>query len=302
MDLTTGMQNADKNPAQNVVQTPEDESQFQRMGNQQAMATGQPPNAMRRPAGKQVPFALMLPVLEAQLDKDQAMQLQGLCVRLKSNKFNKEEFFRHLRSLVGDHMLKMAVYKLQQRQLTALGTRLQASQMSFYLNAVKQETDEPIHSQTAFSDMKRLHGRDLAHFASNSGKPSLHNNKNLTSLHNDQNVMSLLDDQFYTSLLPYAKQEPLYKSQLSAPQGLSSFSPGQIESSKNETFGMMSSKPGFLKSMNKPEPMSITAQLKRLNVSAGNCSLPSGSNAKTSPKKPTIGQKKMLEAPVSSLR
>ncbi|XP_035842321.1 transcription initiation factor TFIID subunit 4b isoform X2 [Helianthus annuus] len=86
------------------------------MGNQQAMATGQPPNAMRQPAGKQVPFALLLPVLEPQLDKDQARQLQGQYVRLKSNVINKEEFVRHMRSLVGDRMLKMAVYKLQQRQ------------------------------------------------------------------------------------------------------------------------------------------------------------------------------------------
>ncbi|KAJ0430929.1 putative transcription initiation factor TFIID component TAF4, RST domain-containing protein [Helianthus annuus] len=99
-----------------IGQTPEDESQFQRMGNQQAMATGQPPNAMRQPAGKQVPFALLLPVLEPQLDKDQARQLQGQYVRLKSNVINKEEFVRHMRSLVGDRMLKMAVYKLQQRQ------------------------------------------------------------------------------------------------------------------------------------------------------------------------------------------
>ncbi|KAJ0669517.1 putative transcription initiation factor TFIID component TAF4, RST domain-containing protein [Helianthus annuus] len=99
-----------------IGQTPEDESQFQRMGNQQAMATGQPPNAMRQPAGKQVPFPLLLPVLEPQLDKDQARQLQGQYVRLRSNVINKEEFVRHMRSIVGDRMLKMAVYKLQQRQ------------------------------------------------------------------------------------------------------------------------------------------------------------------------------------------
>ncbi|KAF5757575.1 putative transcription factor/ chromatin remodeling BED-type(Zn) family [Helianthus annuus] len=84
-------------------QTPEDESQ----------GTGKPPNAMHQPAGKQVPFAQLLPVLEAQLDKDQAMQLEALYARLKSNVINKEEFVRHTRQLVGDHTLKMA---LQQRQ------------------------------------------------------------------------------------------------------------------------------------------------------------------------------------------
>ncbi|KAI3812990.1 hypothetical protein L1987_17703 [Smallanthus sonchifolius] len=122
MSQVTSMQNADKNPAQNIGKTPEDESQLQRMqrmGNQQAMATGQPANAAYRTAGKQVPFALLLPVIEPQLDKDRAMQLQGLYVRLRNNNINKEEFVRHMRSLVGDHMLKMAVYKLQQGQLTA---------------------------------------------------------------------------------------------------------------------------------------------------------------------------------------
>ncbi|KAM0003285.1 putative F-box domain, RST domain, leucine-rich repeat domain superfamily [Helianthus debilis subsp. tardiflorus] len=83
------------------------------------MATGQPPNAMNQPAGKKIPFELLLRVIIPQLDKERAMQLRGLYVQLRSNKFNKEEFFRHLRSLVGDHMLKMAVYKLRQWQRTA---------------------------------------------------------------------------------------------------------------------------------------------------------------------------------------
>ncbi|MFS8027841.1 putative RST domain-containing protein [Helianthus anomalus] len=53
------------------------------MGNQQAMATGLPPNSMNRAASKQVNFALLVPVLEQQLDKDRAMQLEGLYVRLR---------------------------------------------------------------------------------------------------------------------------------------------------------------------------------------------------------------------------
>lgn len=126
MSQTTNIQNADKNPGHrqepNIARNPDNESQLQRMhrmGNQQAMATGQAANAMNRPSGKQVPFALLLPVIEPQLDKDRAMQLQGLYVRLRNNNINKEEFVRHMRSLVGDHMLKMAVYKLQQGQLSA---------------------------------------------------------------------------------------------------------------------------------------------------------------------------------------
>ncbi|KAJ9541551.1 hypothetical protein OSB04_028057 [Centaurea solstitialis] len=451
MAQTTNIQNADKNPGHrqepNISRNPDNESQLQRMhrmGNQ-AMATGQAANAMNRPAGKQVPFALLLPVIEPQLDKDRAMQLQGLYIRLRNNNINKEEFVRHMRSLVGDHMLKMAVYKLQQGQLenasnqipnpaqlsakhniqkpssyvppssahqpsdssslpmdsNAQKSRLlehqsdshgmQASHMSSNINAIKQDREQPfplqglgkqqqqqqqhmhfpqssfptygntggnfhpgssanmnmssqsfkqqshdlqmrqgpVHPsmgasqamnsmslperQNAFSDMKRMHAGGLTHFASNSG---LQQNSGhwQPSMHKDPSLLSSM---------AYVKPEPVdqmndqqHKSQLSTPQGASSFFPGQHEQggaisgpSKDETHEMLSSRPNFSTSMSKAEPMSITAQLERQNAlssliqlqSAANSSLASGSNAKTPPKKPSVGQKKPLEAPVSSL-
>ncbi|KAK2985634.1 hypothetical protein RJ640_006897 [Escallonia rubra] len=93
---------------------PDSDARYQRlhnMSNQQAISTGQAINAVGR--SKQVPFALLLPVIEPQLDKDKAMQLQTLYIRLKKNEISKDEFVRHMRNLVGDQMLKMAVYKLQ---------------------------------------------------------------------------------------------------------------------------------------------------------------------------------------------
>ncbi|MFS8021657.1 hypothetical protein Hanom_Chr16g01429971 [Helianthus anomalus] len=126
--------------------------------------------------------------------------------------------------------------------------------------------------QTSCSDMKRLHWQP--------------------SMHTDQSLMSSM---------AYVKQEPLNQindqqhiSYLSAPQG-------QIESSRDETFEMMSLTPGFSTSMNEPEPMPITERLSCLIQSAGNSSLASGSNAKTLLKQPTLDQIKPLEAPVSSL-
>ncbi|KAK9066037.1 hypothetical protein SSX86_015439 [Deinandra increscens subsp. villosa] len=390
MPQATSMQNADKNPAQNIGQTPGDEFQLQRMGNQQAMTTGKPANAMNGPA-RQVPFAHLLPIIEPQLDKDRAMQLRGLYVRLRRNNINKDEFVRQLRSLVGDHMLKKALDKVQQGQVKKRNTfssvfSILACVIDFFLitvkpsslpmdnnakkprlvehqsdshevhkssnvNAIKQERDQPFpvqglgkqHQQhmpfpqssfanygnsggnysspnmnmssqsykqqthdlqmrqgaiqNVFTDMKRLHGGGIAHFTSSSGLQQSSGHWQ-PSMHKDQSPMSSM---------AYAKQESLdqindqqHKSQLSVPQA-SSISAGQIESSKEETFVMMPSRPGFSTSMNKQEPMSITAQLERQNVSAGNSSLASGSNAKTPPKKPTVGQKKPLEAPVSSL-
>lgn len=115
---TMTMQDSVNNPGH--VQEPEraqnleTELQYQRlqkMSNQQAIAAGQAVNVMNRT--KQVPFALLLPVIEPQLEKDRAMQLQNLYNRLKKNEISKDGFVKHMRSLVGDQMLKMAVYKLQ---------------------------------------------------------------------------------------------------------------------------------------------------------------------------------------------
>ncbi|KAJ8541179.1 hypothetical protein K7X08_001995 [Anisodus acutangulus] len=63
--------------------------------------------------GKQVPFAMLFPHIQPQLDKDRAMQLQTLYLKLKKNEISKEGFVRHMRSIIGDQMLKMAVYKFQ---------------------------------------------------------------------------------------------------------------------------------------------------------------------------------------------
>ncbi|KAJ0815825.1 putative transcription factor Hap3/NF-YB family [Helianthus annuus] len=92
---------------------------------------GQAANAMNQQAGTQVPFGLLLPEIQSQLNKDRAMQLQGLYNRLKSNRIDKNEFVRLMRTIVGEHMIKMALYKLQQRgQLSA---KLNAPKSSAYV-------------------------------------------------------------------------------------------------------------------------------------------------------------------------
>ncbi|XP_030458959.1 transcription initiation factor TFIID subunit 4b-like [Syzygium oleosum] len=96
------------------VNTLDSESQYlklQQISNQQATVPGQAPNKPNRV--KQVPFALLLPVILPQLDKDRAMQLQTLYAKLKKNDIPKEGFVRIMRGIVGDQMLKMAVMKMQ---------------------------------------------------------------------------------------------------------------------------------------------------------------------------------------------
>ncbi|KAK7828681.1 transcription initiation factor tfiid subunit 4b [Quercus suber] len=88
---TTGMQISEKTPI--LVHEPdrsssiEGESQYsklQKISNQQATITERASNPINHNnrAG-QVPFGLLLPVLQAQLDKDRAMQLQTIFAKLK---------------------------------------------------------------------------------------------------------------------------------------------------------------------------------------------------------------------------
>ncbi|CAN4092135.1 unnamed protein product [Withania somnifera] len=83
--------------------------------NQSESATGSSSQAAMNVAkqGKQVPFAMLFPHIQPQLDKDRAMQLQTIYLKLKKNEISKESFVRHMRSIIGDQMLKMAVYKFQ---------------------------------------------------------------------------------------------------------------------------------------------------------------------------------------------
>lgn len=87
---TMSIQNSEKGPAvgqePDRTQDPNSLSQYlrsQKMNNQQAGATGQANNALKN--SKQVPFAMLLPVIEPLLDKDRAMQLRTLYNRLKVN-------------------------------------------------------------------------------------------------------------------------------------------------------------------------------------------------------------------------
>ncbi|KAM7520954.1 hypothetical protein LguiB_019916 [Lonicera macranthoides] len=113
MSQTRSMQDSETNTnVQEPERTEHLEPRLQKMsGHQPAIAAGQAINIMNR--NKQVPFALLVPVIEPQLDKDKAMQFQRVYTQLKQNEISKDVFVRHMRSIVGDQVLKMAVYKLQ---------------------------------------------------------------------------------------------------------------------------------------------------------------------------------------------
>ncbi|KAL0793183.1 hypothetical protein Bca101_064560 [Brassica carinata] len=104
---TAGLQQISEN-------NPIGSSEPKRPHNQQARGVEQPVNNPLNRNPKQVPFAALLPTLMAQLDKDRALQLRTLYSRLKKNEIPKEGFTRHMKDIVGDQMLRLAVSKLQQ--------------------------------------------------------------------------------------------------------------------------------------------------------------------------------------------
>lgn len=80
--------------------TADGESQYlklQKMSNQQASVPEQAGNKLNRV--KQVPFALLLPVILPQLDKDRAMQLQTLYAKLKVSALFFFRGFLHLHGM-----------------------------------------------------------------------------------------------------------------------------------------------------------------------------------------------------------
>ncbi|XP_052170493.1 transcription initiation factor TFIID subunit 4b-like isoform X2 [Diospyros lotus] len=169
---TTGVQNSEKNPVR--VREPdrthnlESESQhlnFQKMKGHQTIASEQGMNSVNR--GKQMPFALLLPVIQTQLDKDRAMQLETLYLKLKKNEIAKDGFVRHMRSIVGDQMLKMAIYKLQaQAQASARPQQLKMPSVGVNQGAVRQSFSQP--------HQKGITSEDVSYVPSSTAQLSTH--------------------------------------------------------------------------------------------------------------------------------
>ncbi|KAJ0025832.1 hypothetical protein Pint_08666 [Pistacia integerrima] len=170
---TASMQISEKNPipAREPEKThnQDGESQFskiQKMGNQQAVATEQASNPMNR--GKQVPFALLLPALIPHLDKDRAMQLHTLYGKLKKNEILKDIFVRHMRDIVGDQMLRLAVSKMQSQ----MGTKQFQLQSQASARQQHLRMPSPSAGATQFSDTHSF--APLHHKGSNSTADPAH--------------------------------------------------------------------------------------------------------------------------------
>ncbi|KAF5955518.1 hypothetical protein HYC85_008374 [Camellia sinensis] len=284
---TMGIQNFGKNPVH--IRKPDrthnsgSESQYpklQKMNNQQAMATEQTINPMNH--GKQVSFALLLPVIRPQLDKDRAMQLETLYVKLKKNEISKEGFVRHMRTIVGDQMLKMAVYKFQAQ--AARNSQTGPSQQSLQSQASAQSQNLKMPSVgtnhgTVSQSFAQVHQKDVtspadvSHIRSSAAvlktDPSNammdSNGKKSREMEHQSDSHGMPVNQMVLSSLSNINQEKEYP--IIPNQGLSK------QQQQHLHFSQFSSR-----------------------VPSATSPAGPGDNAKTIPKKPSIGQKKPLES------
>ncbi|KAH7847971.1 hypothetical protein Vadar_032224 [Vaccinium darrowii] len=351
--------------------------------NQHAVATEQ---AMK-PGNRQVPFGLLLPLLIPQLDKDRAVQLQTIFTKLKKNEISKDIFVHNMRNIVGDQMLKIAVYKLHaQGKQAARNSQAGPNQLSSQSQAPAQKQHQKMHTvgphqgnvPQSFAQLHQKGGTgDASHIPSSASqlksdsgnvtlgkKPSFpiygsagktyhpFSGSNVSAsasslkqqphdsqmrqgsvLQNVDANQNLVHWQSPTgreqkngaqSSMAYVKPEPVeqgneqqYRSHLSSPMGMSSFSPLPAHGNaitgtlKDEALEMQSSRMGMGFSGNTSTVPSnatsspMTAQLDPSNSLSSR--IPStltpvgpGNNAKTPPKRPSVGQKKPLESLGSS--
>ncbi|XP_075485852.1 transcription initiation factor TFIID subunit 4b-like isoform X2 [Primulina tabacum] len=176
---------------QNALETGSNSQQAKTSGisNQQSLTSSNQQPGTSVKLNKQVPFGMLLPIIQPQLDKDRAMQLQTLYFKLRKNEISKDNFVRQMRSLVGDQMLKMAVYKLQtqaaknlqttpnphQLQPSAGGRQLQGSSSAQLLtdlrNPMADSNTVKSHVVESQADSQGLQGLDKqqhSHFSQTS--------------------------------------------------------------------------------------------------------------------------------------
>ncbi|RZC66383.1 hypothetical protein C5167_010077 [Papaver somniferum] len=85
--------------------------QFQKTNDPPVSSAEQANNEQSR--NRPVPFGLLIPMIMPHLEKDKAQQLDSLYTKLRNNEINKDGFVRHMRSIVGDKMLRMAFHAAQ---------------------------------------------------------------------------------------------------------------------------------------------------------------------------------------------
>ncbi|KAI3465276.1 hypothetical protein Pfo_021939 [Paulownia fortunei] len=147
------------------------------ISNQQSFTSGNQQPGTTLKLNKQVSFGMLLQIIQPQLDKDRAMQVHTLSFRLKKNEISKDGFFRHLRSIVGDQMLRLAAYKLQtqaarnsQTAPCQFQSQHRASARQLQMSSSAQMTTDICNPAT---DSNKMRSREVENQADSSGERKL---------------------------------------------------------------------------------------------------------------------------------
>lgn len=203
---------------------------------------------------------------------------------------------------------KQQPHDSQMRQVS-LHQNIGSTQMGGTSQAMNPMSVPKFERQSSVNDPKRVQAGSLPH-------PS-----NSSTLQQSSVPWQSSTNKEQISSMAYVKQEPAdqtneqqQKSQLSTPQSLSSFPAVQVEKGnaipgilKDESLEKQASRIGFSSSMSMLPPNSVSSSMGTHldpNVPLGSripsVTSPVGINTRTPPKKPSIGQKKPLEALGSS--
>lgn len=314
-------QNREPDKMTRLEGAPQYAATLQQINNNQPAAmeinNNQPSNPLNR--GKQVPFALLLPVILPQLDKDRAMQLQTLYSKLKNNEIPKDGFVRHMRGIVGDQMLKLAVLKLQQLHQKAKSTHL-ADQSHVATSAGQAQTDSSMGvANHGLNNKQHLHfsqqsfpmygssGGNYHSFSAPKG-PQPHDSSQIRQVPLNQSMGSSGQSMSMMGAPKFERQNSIndikrvvqQRNNPSPPVGHVKQEP--IDQANERQRGHLSTPQGlssFPEKGNAITGNSTSSNIPQLdsNLQAGPrippaTSLIGSSNIRTPPKKPTIGQKK----------
>ncbi|CAL5000823.1 unnamed protein product [Urochloa decumbens] len=107
----------------------------------QSVGQQAPSGAQDARKGPSIPFNMLIPILQAHLDRDKDMQLQTVWAKLRRNEVHKDDFLRVIRNIVGDQMLKQAAHKvfLQMQAQAQRNNQANPSQHSLFSQASAQQ-------------------------------------------------------------------------------------------------------------------------------------------------------------------
>ncbi|KAG1342058.1 transcription initiation factor TFIID subunit 4b [Cocos nucifera] len=193
----TSVQTTVQGPEHDIAQHSEI---LQQLNSQQAPATNQANNAMRKmKVNSSIPFHMLIPILRPHLDKDRSMQLMAIFAKLRTNEVSKEDFLRVIRNIVGDQMLRQAAHKVQMQLHAQAARNPQTSPNQYSLQSSQQISSGGAQQFMESQAVAPLHSMPSSHSQKGSRSP-LHQHYAPTSAVQMQTDTSELNSNIQKSL------------------------------------------------------------------------------------------------------